>query len=122
MNLNIKDFLTPKEARDWAAYFGRECDCKISYDYFYDNAISTKFDTVKEGRRICYSFMNDYKFGLTPHCKKNIASCVAEEHELQFYLKQKGRSFIYVVRYEPVAQSLPVISYKQMELSDYVVM
>ena len=122
MNTNIKDFLTVAEARQWAEYFGRECKYKIAFDYYYDNKINQQFNTIKEGRRINYSFMSNYKFGLTPHCKKNIAACITEEHELRFYLKQKGMSFIYVVRYEPVPEPVTQIIYRQMELSDYAIL
>ncbi len=120
MNTDIKNFLTTKEARDWAEYFAKECGCKISYDYYYDNSINKQFPTIKEGRRINYQFMCDYKFGLTPRCRSNIERFVKNDHELRFYLMRKGMSFLYVVRFEPKRE--PVMTYQQMELSDYAVM
>lgn len=122
MNLNIGDFLSPHEARAWAEYFGKELGYKIGYDFFYDNHIETSFPTVKEDRRINYPFMCNYKFGLTPACKKDIASYIDKRHELKFHLKQKGQSFLYVVKYIPITiEPVPVVTtYQQMTIGEFI--
>jgi hypothetical protein len=122
MNTAIKDFLTPDEARNWAEYFAKELGQKISYDYYYDNYLETRYETqTKDGSRIIYPFMNGYKFGLTPKCKKDIAVCVTEKHELRFYLKQKGMSFLYIAKFEPDDKPVPIItSLEELKIGEYI--
>lgn len=122
MNTNIKDFLTPAEARAWAEYFAKECHCKIVYDYYYDSYTRQKFNTEKEGCRINYPFMAEYKFGLTLPCKKNIAGYVMEKHMLKFNLKQKGMSFVYVVIFKDDIPEPAIIECSQMELKQFITM
>lgn len=92
--ITLKEFATPLECFAFAKTMAASNDMCIEYHLFRDNLTG---QTYTPGEDNCYALRH---FGLTPESKKKLSSSQFP-NQIRFYLKEKGESVTYLIKFKP---------------------